>query len=219
MATMRGIVDNVLTRLLQQKHAPKHWTRSEILAHANAVVGEFNLMTRQIQASATVSWSTTDNVHSCPSDAIAPLAIYHNGKAIRHAGNLENLDREAQWESGTETRIKLWVPLGLTQYIVYPRAASVGRTFTLHYLQAPNYADDTTVVAIPDTYIDGIEYGTYHRALFKEGFAAVSNSMGEFISFLDDAEQLAGRNFWRERPSWITTPHAKAEEPSMRDKK
>lgn len=218
--TAAQVIDRTLQKLIESTTVPVRYTRIEVLNWLNEGMAELNLISGQVQSSETISWSTSTNIHNLASTSIGAISVYYNGKSIRKE-SVEGLDRIVDWEKSGKTgnRPLLWVPLGLTKIIIYPRAASSGGSLTVHVLYHTSLTDSATAISLPDYHIASLEDYCFHRSRFKEGGAEFIQSIDDYKRFEESAEVLAGHAIWKREPAFSYAPKTKTAEITAQDTK
>jgi hypothetical protein len=218
MATTAQIIDQAIRRLSELSvTVPVHWTRAELLDYLTEAVNELNLIAAEIQTTEPINTANDVNVYNLAVTAIAPMALRVNGKYLLKQPVLD-LDNEADWEGDDEERkdIKIWCPLGLQKIIIWPRPIFQPTALMVEELsQHPAIVDGATNLIIRPEYESAIEDYMVHRAMFREGGPEVDQMEPFYARFLDQVQQLSGRNIIRRYPAWDVEPETKTSETTL----
>ena len=195
------IISQILRRLDElSTTTPVHWTRAEILVYVNEAINEFNLIAWEYQAEHLVSVNSANNVCNCPSAIIAASSV--RGPRYLRRATVEDMDHECEWEAASAVRaiMKTWAPIGLNKFMVYPRPIVATTVCVAGLADPPLVTDSEDHIMVKPEWIGAIEDYCVERATFKEGPSELGQSGHLYQSFLDKANQAAGRNVIRSYP-------------------
>lgn len=218
MATASQIIDQTIRRLSElSTSAPVHWTRAELLDYLTEAVNELNLIAAEIQTTEPISTVAGANVLDLGAAAIAPMAIRVNGYYLQKQPIAE-LDNEVDWEAPDQIRMNVrnWSPLGLQKVIIAPRPIVQPTTLMVEELSLhPPIFDSNMELSIRPEYESAIEDYMVHRAMFREGGPEMDQLEPFYGRFLDQVQQLSGRNIVRRYPAWDIEPETKTSDTTL----
>ena len=218
MATTAQIIDQAIRRLSElSTSAPVHWTRQELTDYLTEAVNELNLIAAEIQTTEPISTVNDINVFDLGDSTIAPMAISVDGYYLQKQPVVE-LDNEMDWEADDQERMRIqnWSPLGLQRIIIAPRPITQPTTLMVEELSLhPPISDSSMTLSIRPDYESAIEDYMVHRAMFREGGPEIDQMEPFYGRFLDQVQQLSGRNIIRRYPAWDVEPETKTSDTTL----
>jgi hypothetical protein len=206
MSTGAEMVTRILRRLDElSTSSPVHWTRAEILDHVNEALRELNLIAWEFQNTFTKTADTNTNVYDHPSGVLAAIDIREDGGRYLFRQSLGDLDKEIKWEDVNAKRLHIssWSPLGLNKFVISPKPLG-NKTLYIEALTEPTTVTDSSASDIPvrDEFEDAIENFCVERAMFKEGGPELAQAHTMYEAFLEDGQELSGKNINRMHPQF-----------------
>lgn len=202
--TVSDMISQCLRRLYELSvSSPVHWTREELLVFVNDAVFELNLIAWEIQNTQSTTVGTTENVYDCPDTIVAAMAI-RDGNRYLFREAVSDLDKEIKWESADAKRLNIetWVPLGLNKFIISPRPLGDKIVYIEGLVMHTILTDSNTDLPIRPEYDNAIQDYVVERAMFKEGGAELAQAAALYKDFIENAQQLSGRNIARMAPRY-----------------
>lgn len=218
MATVAQIINQAIRRLSElSTTSPVHWTRSEMLDYLTESLNELNLIAAEIQRTEQINTLNDVNVFALAVDTVAPMAVRVNGYYLFKEPIID-LDNEGDWEGDNDERmnIKVWCPLGLQRVIIWPRPILQPTPLMVEELSMhPPITDSNMNLSIRPEYEPALEDYMVHRAMFREGGPELDQMEPFYARFLDQVQQLSGRNIVRRYPAWDVEPETKTSETTL----
>lgn len=166
------------------------WTVPEANIALNEALQWYGLYTGVWQQTVVVTTVAGQAIYDAPTPLLAPTRMTFNGisMALTSVADLDN--GRPNWQSettadvGVPSQPKLWAPVGLTTFAVWPADAAGNNSFAIDGVRVcPTLTTDASYVDLDESEVDPLVGEALHIAAFKDP-ARLARTQGWHQEFL-----------------------------------